>query len=298
MIKGNSMSLSKRLQSPEILTEIKGKTLSDIKKRFLTIGREWYEEHSDEEDLIRENLTSLNLRNDQEMVDAVKAHIVYHYAEKILPHAGTTEEFALFLDSNVDTTEAKEQIAEAQKKGGVLIATPHFGGVELVVPSISRMGFDANAVLKFSTQNLSDKANAFVKKMASSGEFAPISFIELGKPGSNGALDMAGALRRGEVLFTVFDEETGYSVPAQLFGRTVEGGAGLDKLLKFAGASATAFNVFMVRGGDNQYKMVLKKIDIEAENPIQQMYDNLEETLTEYLEQWYFLHEEIPFMEE
>ncbi len=290
------MSLSKTLQSPEVLKDIKGKSLTEIKKSFLSVAEVWYKEHTDEEDLIRENLTSLNLQNDQEMVDAIKAHIAYHYAEKILPHAGTTEEFAQFLDAKVDTEEAQALITEAQKDGGVLIATPHFGGVELVVPSISRMKFTANAVLKFSTQNLSDKAHQFVDKMASSGEFAPISFIELGKPGSNGALEMAGALRRNEVLFTVFDEETGYSVPAQLFGKTVEGGAGLDKLLKFAGASATAFNVFMIRTGEETFKMKLVKINLESENPIQEMYDNLQEVLEENLEQWYFLHEEIPFM--
>ncbi len=290
------MSLSKTLQSPEVLKDIKGKSLTEIKKNFLAIADVWYNEHTDEEELIRENLTSLNLQNDQEMVDSIKAHIAYHYAEKILPHAGTTEEFAKFLDSNVDTAEAQALITEAQKDGGVLVATPHFGGVELVVPSISRMKFTANAVLKFSTPNLSEKAHQFVAKMASSGEFAPISFIELGKPGSNGALEMAGALRRNEVLFTVFDEETGYSVPAQLFGKTVEGGAGLDKLLKFAGASATAFNVFMIRTGEETFKMQLVKINLEAENPIQEMYDNLQSVLEKHLEQWYFLHEEIPFM--
>lgn len=292
------MSLSKTLQSPEVLNDIKGKSISEIKELFLEIGKKWYDEHSDEEDLIRENLTALGLKNDDEMVNAVKDHIVYHYAEKILPHAGTSEEFAQFLDANVDTEEAKALISKAHEKGGVLIATPHFGGVELAVPSISRMGFNANAVLKFSTQNLSDKAHEFVAKMASSGEFAPISFIELGKPGSNGALEMAGALRRGEVLFTVFDEETEYSVPAKLFGKTVEGGAGLDKLLKFAGTSVSAFNIFMVRTGESSYKMVLKELDLTADNPIQQMYDYLEEQLNEHLEQWYFLHEEVPFMEE
>jgi lauroyl/myristoyl acyltransferase len=292
------MSLSKTLQSPEVLQDIKGKSLTEIKKSFLAIADEWYKEHADEEELIQENLASLNLQSDQEMVDAVKAHIAFHYAEKILPHAGTTEEFAKFIDANIDTKEAQELISEAQKSGGVLIATPHFGGVELVVPSISRMKFTANAVLKFSTQNLSDKAHQFVERMASSGEFAPISFIELGKPGSNGALEMAGALRRSEVLFTVFDEETGYSVPAKLFGKTVEGGAGLDKLLKFAGASATAFNVFMIRTGAETFKMQLVKIDLTAENPIQEMYDNLQKILENHLEQWYFLHEEIPFMEE
>ena len=93
------------------------------------------------------------------------------------------------------------------------------------------------------------------------------------------------------------DEETGYSVPAQLFGKTVEGGAGLDKLLKFAGASVSAFNVFMVRTGEDTFTMKLLPVDLASESPIQQMYTNLESVLKLHLEQWYFLHEEIPFLD-
>ncbi len=290
------MSLSKTLQSPEVLQQISGKSLVEIRNHFVEIGHVWYEENPEEEHQIRENLESLGLEFDNSIVESVKANIVYHYAEKVLPLAGTTEQFSSFIDGNVDCVEAKALIEEAQNRGGVLIATPHFGGVELVVPTISRMGYKANAVLKFSTQNLSDKAHQFAEKMAATGYFAPISFIELGKPNSNGALEMAGALRRGEVLFTVFDEETGYSVPAQLFGKTVEGGSGLDKLLKFAGASVSAFNVFMIRTGEDTFKMQLLPVDLTSENPIQVMYDNLESILKKHLEQWYFLHEEIPFM--
>jgi len=291
------MSLSKTLQSPKILSDIFGKSLIEIREKFLEIGIVWYTENPQEEIQIRENLTALGLEVSDQVVESIKNNIIFHYAEKVLPLAGTTDQFASFLDSNVDSAEAFSLIESAKKNGGVLLATPHFGGVELVVPTISRMKFKANAVLKFSTQNLSDKAHQFAEAMASTGLFAPISFIELGKPGSNGALQMAGALRRNEVLFTVFDEETGYSVPAQLFGKTVEGGAGLDKLLKFTGASVTAFNVFMVRTSENTFKMTLKKVDIHSENPIQEMYCNLESILKEHIEQWYFLHEEIPFID-
>lgn len=291
------MSLSKTLQSPEVLQQISGKSLVEIRELFLEIGHVWYEENPEEEHQIRTNLEAIGITFENQTVEQIKENIIYHYAEKVLPLAGTVDQFSTFLDENVDYEEAKLCIVEAQKKGGVLIATPHFGGVELVVPTIARMGVKANAVLKFSTQNLSDKAHLYADKMTSTGLFAPISFIELGKPNSNGALEMAAALRRGEVLFTVFDEETGYSVPATLFGKTVEGGAGLDKLLKFSGASVSAYNVFMIRTGVDTFKMQLVAVDLTSENPIQSMYDNLELILREHLVQWYFLHEEIPFVE-
>jgi hypothetical protein len=41
--------------------------------------------------------------------------------------------------------------------------------------------------------------------------------------------------------------------------------------------------------------MQIFPVDIHGENPIQQMYSNLQSVLEEHFEQWYFLHEEIPF---
>ena len=291
------MSLSKELQSPAILREIKGASFPEIKEKFLKITEEWYKNNSDEEELITSNLKNLGLNADDTTVKDIEKNIAYHYAEKIFPHSGTPKEFAQFIDENIDYTEAKELLSKAKEKGGILIATPHFGGVEFAVPTVARMGYNASAVLKFSTQNLSDKANAFVENMAKDGEFSKISFIELGKPETNGALEMASVLRRGEVLFTVFDEETEYSIPVDLFGKKVEGGAGLQKLIKFAGNSISIFNIFMIRVGGDQYKMKLVPVNIDSENPIQDMYNNLETILKEYLVQWYFLHEDIPFVE-
>jgi lauroyl/myristoyl acyltransferase len=156
------------------------------------------------------------------------------------------------------------------------------------------MQLPVNPVLKFTTQNLSDKIRAFAESMEKDGHFAKINFIELGKPNSQGALAMAGVLNKKEILFSVFDEETPYSKPADLFGKKVLGGAGLDKLIKFASGNVTVFTVFMIRKGKN-YEMKLLPIDLQTENPIQQMYSNLESILREYFVQWYFLHEEIPF---
>ncbi len=290
------MSLSKTLQSKEILSEIQGKDFTYIKERCTEIGMAWFDENPDEAILIRENLKGLGLPVTEEVVQAIKQHIIYHYAEKILPLAGSPKDFADFIDANVDTEEAERLIAEAATKGGVLVATPHFGGVELVVPTIAKMKQKVNAVMRFSTPELSEKAQSYAKQMAAGGDFEEISFIEIGKPGVSSAMEMAAALRRSEVLFTVFDEETEHSATVDLFGKKVLGGAGLDKLLRFAGADVTLFTVFMTRTGDETFKMVLKPIDLSAENPVQQMFVTLEAALEKNLEQWYFLHEEVPFV--
>lgn len=288
------MSLSKTLQSPEIISQIAGKSFNETKKILITEGNEYYTQNPQESKIIKENLLGFGLSSDDETVKKVQENIIYHYVEKIFPLTGTPVQLAEFIEERINFIEAKNQICAAIKNGSVLIATPHFGGVECITPTIAYMKFNVNPVLKFTTQNFSNKIRNFAKSMEKSGLFAPINFIELGKPGSQGALLMANVLKKNEILFSVFDEETPYSKPVKLLGKNVLGGAGLDKLLKFADKNVSIFTVFMLRKGEN-YEMKLLPIDAKSENPIQQMYENLEKVLKENFVQWYFLHEEIPF---
>jgi lauroyl/myristoyl acyltransferase len=288
------MSLSKTLQSPEILRQIIGMSFDEMKEILFFAGNKYYNENASESEIIKQNLTSFGLPNDSKTVKEVQENIVYHYVEKVFPLAGTAELLAEFIENRVDFISAKTQIESAIKNGSVLITTPHFGGVECVTPTLSYMNFPVNPVLKFSTQNLSDKIRRFAESMEKSGRFARINFIELGKPNSQGALAMAGILNKKEILFSVFDEETQYSKPINLLGKKVLGGAGLDRLLKFANQNVSVFTVFMIRRNE-KYEMKLIPIDLSSVNFIQQMYENLESILHKDFTQWYFLHEEIHF---
>ncbi|MGM0462633.1 MAG: hypothetical protein ACQEQ4_09490, partial [Fibrobacterota bacterium] len=107
-------------------------------------------------------------------------------------------------------------------------------------------------------------------------------------------LDMYAALRRKELLFTVFDEETEYSTEVELFGKRILGGAGIDKIIKPARAFIKVFTLFMVRTGDTTYRLEIHPVDENSKTPAQDMYRNLENVLSTHLEQWYFLHEEVP----
>ncbi|ERP31907.1 lipid A biosynthesis acyltransferase [Chitinivibrio alkaliphilus] len=290
------MSLSKHLQSPEILSDITGKSFADIKKRIIAAGNEWYKTHPEEESLIRKNLTSLGKEDSDQLVAAIQEGILVHYAEKITALSLSPEEFSQFLNTHIDYTDASKILQENSQDTGILMATPHFGGVEFVTPTLSRMGHTTNVVLKFSTPELSAKIRKYSQNMEDQGDFAPIHFIELGKNATGGALDMYAALRRHEVLFTVFDEETDHSQKVTLFGKEILGGAGLDKLIAPAKGFTKVYTVFMVRLDENSYKMVLKEIPADSPEPVQEMYNALEDMLTQYLEQWYFLHEEVPLV--
>jgi len=288
------MSLSKTLQTPNILSMIVGKTFDEMKNILMEQGSKYFADNPQEIETIRQNLASFGLPSDLDTVKRVQEHVIHHYVDKLLPLAGTPAQLADFIEKRIDFSQAKDLLTDALQNGSVLLAVSHFGGVECIVPTSAYLKFTINPVVKFTTQNFSDKLQNYGKIMEESGLFAPINFIEIGKPESQNALLMARALNKKEILFTVFDEETPHSKPVKLFNRSVLGGAGLDRLIKLARGNVSVFNSFMIREGEN-YRMQLLPVDIKAENPVQQMYNNLQSVLEKHFEQWYFLHEEIPF---
>jgi lauroyl/myristoyl acyltransferase len=291
------MSLSRRLQSKDILSSLAGKKPDEVREALLRRGREWYAAHEHEQALIKENLHRFGLPAGGDLIERIQTNVILHYYEKILPLTGDAAFYRQFLSDNVETVEAERILTDAKNSGaGVLIATAHFGAVELIVPCCALLGFAANVMLRFTTPEFSAAARAHAKGLADSGLFAPINFIEIGKPGTMAALEMAAALRRREMLVSVFDEQTDYSVPATLFEARVWGGAGLDKLIRFAGTPIVLVAAFMMRAGNGRYRLVLTPIPIDTGDPIQALYTNLQALLAEHLDQWYFLHEEVPFV--
>jgi hypothetical protein len=291
------MSLSKHIQTT-IIPKIKGLIPSTLKQMVFETGKAWFESNGDAVILIAHNLKQLNLESSHELIENIKINILLHYYEKLLPLILTPQEFAYFIDTNIDLSSCISKIQEVKQSGrGMLLAIAHFGAVELIGPSIARNHLPLNVVLKFSTEQLSKSAHDQAEKLLQSSLFSPIKFIELGKPQTNGAMDMAAALRRSEALLAVFDEETPYNIPVTLFNKTFNGGSGLDKLIMYTQRNITVFTAFMVRIGNDHYKLVLNEIDSSGKMAVQRLYDSLAEILADHLEQWYFLHEELPLIE-
>ncbi len=290
------MSLSRFFQQHEILDGISGRSPEEIRELFLEKGQEWFNRNPEERNLISENLKSMGLNSDKETVDAVADHVVLHYYEKILPLSCTPGFFAGFLKEHVEYKEAADMLRQAVSDGyGVLLATPHFGGVEFSAPVLSLASLPVNPVLRFTTEEFSRKARDKAEVLKASGHFSGINFVEIGRPGTQAALEMMAVLRRGEILMSVFDENTEYSTEVELFGRKVYGGAGLDRILKAASSAVKVFTFFMIRKDTDQYQLELKEVCPDKEMA-QRMFDNLEEVVRKYPEQWYYLHEEIPFV--
>lgn len=291
------MSLSKYLQSKEIIQAISGKSPHEARSLVLEKGIDWLSKYPEEGELIKRNLLRFKIAFDSEFIARIQKHIVLHYYEKILPLCGNPEFYYNFLKENVDVTEIDILKEVIDKGNGILITVAHFGGVELVVPTLSMFKFPIHPVLRFTTEQFSKVAHKHTKDMEASGFFGPINFIEIGRKGTVAALDMAAVLRKRGMLVSVFDEETEYSIPVKLFGIEILGGAGLDRLLRFTNTPVALFNAFMIRTDVNKYQLKFVEIEVTKENPIQRMFNNLENIVKENLEQWYFLHEDISFVD-
>ncbi len=292
------MSLSHYLQSPDILELAQTFDPTALKARMLERGMSWFEQNSSEVDRLRRNLAQFGFEATPSLLESLKEHTILHYFEKLLPLGGTPADFAGFLDASIDSAEALKTIAGAQKQGkGALLATSHFGAVEFIVPTVSRGNISLSAALRFTTQRFSEQAYQRARALYESGLFAPIHFIEIGKPGVSAALDMAAAVRRGDSLASVFDERTEYSKPVDLLGNRVWGGAGLDRFIAFNRQSIAVFAVFMVRNGEGAYTLLCTPIDFRTEDPVTGMYRQLELLAQRYPWQWYFLHEDPPFVD-
>ena len=84
---------------------------------------------------------------------------------------------------------------------GVLLAIAHFGAIEFLAPVLATTKLPLNVVLRFSTEQFSRIAHERALALEKSGFFGPIRFIEIGRPGTSAALEMAAALRKKRYWF-------------------------------------------------------------------------------------------------
>ena len=287
------MGLSEFLQTSEFLHSVPHLTPDQLSKHIRARGEEWFRTATDDLELIRHNLAYFGLDAGEEMVSRVVDNVILHYFEKFLPFCGSAASYQAFLASSVDGKNLSV-IREALSKGnGVLLASTHFGAVELIPPTLALHNVPINAVLRFRTEQLSVAAHQRAAAMASSGLFGPIRFIEIGKPGTAAALDMAAVLRRREALLSMMDEKTEYSKAVPFLGKTIWGGAGLDRLVAFSSAPVSIFLVTMLRMGEGSYRLDVDEIVQSNSGLVLALFDRFSEVVKRYPEQWYFVHEEI-----
>ncbi len=293
------MSLSRYLQTSGLLSTIEGMAPERLREKVIDLGTAWYDGHPEERGIIEQNLGTFGLDCSASTVDDIEYHTILHYFEKFLPLTGSIASYASFLAEHINDNGGIDAIGESLAASrGVCIATAHFGAVEFIGPYLAAHKLPLNATLKFSTVQLSAIVHERAAAMEKSGLFGPMAFIEIGKPKTVAAMQMAAALRRHEIVLSVFDEKTPYSKPVELFGTKVWGGAGLDRMIAFSNTTVDLYVAFMLREAGGRYRLELRKIDEKDIDRIGAIYRALESVVSRHLTQWYFLHEEIPLVGE
>jgi lauroyl/myristoyl acyltransferase len=294
------MSLSEFLQCNEVIRCTREGDPEKLLTTILEKGNEWFLVHPEERAFIKSNLDAFGLESNRNVVEHFQHHLILHYYEKLLGLCLPPEKFREFLFSNIIVNNGIEQLTNSLSEGkAVLLANGHFGAVEFSTPVLAAYKLPVNTVLRFKTETLAKMVSERASQLSKQADFGKINFIQIGRAGTSAAMEMAAALRRKEILISIFDEETEYSKKVQLFGSQVWGGAGIDRIIRFSGTELDLFTIFMVRTSNNKYHLHIKKID--ASDPtelIDNIYKSLETIVLNHPEQWYFLHEEIPFVEE
>jgi lauroyl/myristoyl acyltransferase len=295
--RNGTMSLSSFLQSPDLIASLSRNGIKELRAWIFARGGEWFDTHPEESHSIQKNLTAFGILHNPEFIHRVQTHILLHYYEKMLPLCLSPQEYHRYL---MERVKLPPQFAEfkssLEQKNGALLAVCHFGAVECIGPALLAHGVPLTGVMRFSTQHLAAAVRERSAQLAATGLFSPMNFVEIGATQSPAALDMAAVLRRGETLLGVFDEKTNYSVPVTLFNKQVLGGAGLDRLVKFARPNAAVYTAFATRNDNETYDMHLYKLSGNDQKLVQAMYGALQPFIAEQCDQWYFLHEEIPFV--
>lgn len=294
------MSLSEFLQCNEVMRCTRDGDPKKLLSTILSKGNEWFQLHPDESLFIRSNLDAFGFKSDKESVAIFQHHLILHYYEKLLGLCLPPAQFREFLLSNITVGNGIEQLNHTLSQGkAVLLANGHFGAVEFSTPLLAAYKLPVNTVLRFKTETLAQMASQRAAQLINEAQFGKINFIQIGRAGTAAAMEMAAALRRKEVLLSIFDEKTEYSKKVPLFGQMVWGGAGIDRIIRYCGTDLDVFTIFTIRTTENRYRLHIEKID--ATDPsmiISNLYTSLENITAKNPEQWYFLHEEVPFVEE
>jgi lauroyl/myristoyl acyltransferase len=294
------MSLSEFLQCNEVMRCTKDGDPKKLLSTILTKGNEWFQLHPEESLFIRSNLDAFGFKSDKESIAVFQRHLILHYYEKLLGLCLPPAQFREFLLSNITVSNGIEQLNSSLSQGkAVLLANGHFGAVEFSTPLLAAYKLPVNTVLRFKTETLAQMASERAAQLTSEAEFGKINFIQIGRAGTAAAMEMAAALRRKEVLLSIFDEKTEYSKKVPLFGLMVWGGAGIDRIIRYSGTDLDVFTIFTIRTTENRYRLHIEKIDTtDPSMIISNLYTSLENIVANNPEQWYFLHEEVPFVEE
>ncbi len=289
------MSLSEFLHSHECIRKATEYDVEKGRASFRELALGYLSEHKDYYALIENNLKYFGLPCDTRAVETAVKHIGYHYHEKFVSFAKEPAFYPPFHERIAKPNAVIDELLRNQRqKRPTLILSAHFGAMALIPGVLNACKLDLSSIIRFPSERIKrlivSKGTHIVETLG----YGRTTFFEVDK---QPMLELVYGLEDGETYFSVLDEHTPFSVEVTFLGRTIGGGAGINKIIDIVGRDEMhVYFTAMVRGEDG-YALHVDRIDLSNSDYIQRMFDIHEGYVRAHPEQWFFLqevHENIP----
>jgi lauroyl/myristoyl acyltransferase len=289
------MSLSKFLHNPQYIGKVAEYDFTRGQAFFGDLALGYLRDHKDYYLLIENNLRYFGLPSDNGAVENAVKHIGYHYHEKFLSFIKEPEFYPEFHKRIVKSDTVIDEILQNQKEQqATIILSTHFGAMALVAGVLNSCKVELSSIIRFPSEEFKNLIMSKHLRVIETLGYGRTKFFEVDK---QPIMELAFGLKEGETFFSVLDEHTPFSVDVRFLGKTIRGGAGIDKIVDFIGKDEIkVYFAIMVRTEDN-YRLDLHRVDLNSDNFIQAMFDIYEKYVLEQYEQWFFLqevHENMP----
>lgn len=285
------MSLKEHLQTRENIERVTHESWKFSRRAILEQGLGYYESHPQDVDRVRSNLEHMGLDASPRAVSAALEGIVIHYFEKFFVMVKDFEAHWI-VDNRVQMGEEIEWLREARDAGrGVFVGQSHFGGTYLLVPTLMTCGLDVTFVGLFPGP-VFQMLGTNIDRYAARWQTGRATLVNVADEGALVPEIMIGALGSGDIVMNVFDENNAFSREVELLGRRIWGGSGMDRILSsFDAARVDVVTPFLVRTGEDSFRLEIDRHSLDSDDVVQDMYASLGKRIAEHPDQWYFLQE-------
>ena len=289
------MSLTKFLHNPKYIGKVGEYSLPDGRAFLGDLALGYLRDHEDYYSLIENNLEYFGLPHDNDAVENVVRHIGYHYHEKFLSFIKEPAFYPTFHERIVKSDDVIEEILENQRrKRATFILSTHFGGMALVPGVLNSCKMDLSSIIKFPSEEFKRLIMSKHLNVIETLGYGRTKFFEVDK---QPIMELAFGLKDGETFFSVLDEHTPFSVDVNFLGKSIRGGAGIDRIVDFIGKDEMKVYFTIMARTEDSYELDLHRVDLNSENYIQDMFDIYGKHVEARYEQWFFLqevHENMP----
>lgn len=285
------LSVGKFLLNKENLNFVAKNSFKFSKSYIVDETMRYFEKNEKEVQKIAENLEYMGLSSTGEGLDHALKGIAVHYFEKLFVLTKNYEMFWI-AKNKIETGSSLEIIKEAQdSKKAVFAAQSHFGASYFMSITFMVNGFNIASVGKFPEPvgSMIKNGSETIAQRYGTGK---TKLINIADPDCDVAYEMFSTLLRGGILSNVFDENNQFSNEVKLLGKKVMGGSGMDIILqKWNDEKLIVVTPFIIRTGDDTYRLELDRHYLNKGNIIQSFYDSLGKRVATHPDQWYFIHE-------